>query len=1171
LEGNDTLKGGVGNDFLQGFDGDDTLDGGLGNDTLNGESGNDLYIVDSATDVVSEGVFLDALDKVQASISYTLTAGVEILDLMGIAANGTGNGSANTLNGNAAANILDGAGGADAMTGGLGNDTYKVDNALDTITEASALATEIDLVLSAVSYTIGTNVENLTLNLGSAAVLATGNASKNTLIGNALANTLDGLAGADTMSGGAGSDTYKVDNALDIVTESVVSTLAAESDKVESSVSYTLGANVENLTLSGAGVIGVGNASNNIIIGNTTLANTLSGAAGKDSLTGGSANDTLDGGLDNDTMVGGTGNDTYKVDNALDVITETSTLAAEVDTVESTVSYTLAANLEKLTLTGAGLINGKGNALENYISGNSGVNILEGGVGTGVDTLAGAAGNDIYNIKAATDVISETGTAATELDSVFSDVSYTLAINVENMTLNTAAGAANATGNASKNTLTGNTFANTLDGAGGADIMIGGTGNDIYKVNDALDIVTESSTLATEIDTVESTVSYTLSANVEKLILSGAGILGVGNAAGNQIVGNTTSANTLSGLLGNDTLTGGTLNDTLDGGDGNDTLDGGGGNDSLKGSTGNDTLTGGTGDDLLDGGIGNDSLVGGVGNDKYLVDSTTDIISEAALSGTDIVEATASYSLSAEIENLTLIGSAAINATGNGSNNTLTGNTGANILDGGLGADTLIGGAGNDTYIIGTGDAITESSTVATEIDTVKSSISYTLAVGSNLENLTLVSAAGASTAMGNELKNLLTGNEFVNTLNGGLGIDTMAGGAGADIYVVDNALDVVTEFTSTVVGEIDTIQSTISYTLSINVEKLDLSSGSATIGAGNAIANTIIGNGSANSLLGNDGNDTLQGDAGNDTLNGGIGIDSMTGGDGADIYVVDVIGDSVVETNTSTLAAEIDTVQSSISYTLTNNVENLTLTGFGVLNGTGNAQNNSLVGSSLDNILYGLAGNDTIDGGVGADIMDGGAGADSYYVDNSFDAVVENTVSTLASEMDIVYSSVEYALSFNIEKITLTGAANIGAVGNSMNNTMVGNGSANYLQGEGGNDTLTGGGGSDQFIFVAPISFGIDTITDFQTSLLGADKLVIYAANFAPPGFATDLLPTGLTAAQLTIGTAATTVDHRFIYNSGTGALSFDFDGSATTHGAIQFATLSTGLSLTTADFTIQ
>jgi Ca2+-binding RTX toxin-like protein len=155
------------------------------------------------------------------------------------------------------------------------------------------------------------------------------------------------------------------------------------------------------------------------------------------------------------------------------------------------------------------------------------------------------------------------------------------------------------------------------------------------------------------------------------------------------------------------------------------------------------------------------------------------------------VKSGVSYTLGDFLENLTLTGSANIDATGNDANNVLTGNSGDNVLDGGIGKDTMAGGAGNDTYVVDSAtDVVTESSS-AGGVDTVRSSLAYTL--GTNVENLVLT-GGNAVNATGNTLNNNLTGNSGNNVLDGKTGADAMAGGDGDDNYVVDNLGDTVTE-----------------------------------------------------------------------------------------------------------------------------------------------------------------------------------------------------------------------------------------------------------------------------------------------------------------------------------------------------------------------------------------
>ncbi|MFW9266109.1 beta strand repeat-containing protein, partial [Pseudomonas sp. NR3] len=580
------------NNVLTGNAGANVLNGLAGRDTLVGGDGNDIYMLDNTGDSVVE-LADEGRDVVRTTVSHTLAANVEDGQLLGAAALSltgnalgnslTGNAAANTLNGLDGADILDGGAGIDTLIGGTGNDTYVVDNLRDVISETSSLASEIDTVRSSVSWSLGANLENLTLT-GAAAINGSGNALENVLIGNAAGNVLNGGAGADQLDGGAGNDTYHVDNAGDTVIERGAS--LTEIDSVISTVNFALGTNVENLTLSGAGSInGSGNALNNRITGNA-------GA------------NILDGGLGIDTLVGGTGSDTYVVDNLKDVVSETSTLASEIDSVRASVNWVLGANLENLTLTGIAAINGSGNALNNVLTGNAGANVLNGLAGR--DTLVGGDGNDIY-------MLDNTGDSVVELadegrDVVRTTVSHTLAANVEDGQLLGAA-ALSLTGNALGNSLTGNAAANTLNGLDGADILdggagidtlIGGTGNDTYVVDNLRDVISETSSLASEIDTVRSSVSWSLGANLENLTLTGAAAInGSGNALENVLIGNA-AGNVLNGAAGNDRIDGGAGNDTLMGGAGTDALTGGTGADRFVFSSLSDLGKDGAGDVILD-------------------------------------------------------------------------------------------------------------------------------------------------------------------------------------------------------------------------------------------------------------------------------------------------------------------------------------------------------------------------------------------------------------------------------------------------------------------------------------------------------------------------------------------------------------------------------------------
>uniref|UniRef100_UPI000685E7E8 beta strand repeat-containing protein n=1 Tax=Ciceribacter selenitireducens TaxID=448181 RepID=UPI000685E7E8 len=378
----------------------------------------------------------------------------------------------------------------------------------------------------------------------------TGNGDADTLLGSANDDVLNGRGGSDTMRGRAGNDIYIVDSIADQVIEGV----GEGTDTVQAAVSWTLGDNVENLTMLGTGNInGIGNALANIITGN-------------------SGNNILDGAGGTDTLNGGLGNDTYTLADGDDTVTDTG----GIDTITSTITRSLAAlaTIERLTLLGAGNINATGNDLANLLTGNSGNNVLNGRAGA--DTMAGLAGNDTYIVDSLADVVVETVGNGT--DTVQTAVSLTLGDNFENLTL-LGAGNLNGTGNGLANIMTGNSGNNILNGRGGADTMTGLAGNDTYIVDSVADVVAEAVGQGT--DTVQAAVNWTLGDNIENLTLLGVGnINGVGNALNNLLTGN-------SG------------NNILNGAGGNDTINGGAGVDRLFGNVGNDTLTGGTGADTF--------------------------------------------------------------------------------------------------------------------------------------------------------------------------------------------------------------------------------------------------------------------------------------------------------------------------------------------------------------------------------------------------------------------------------------------------------------------------------------------------------------------------------------------------------------------------------------------
>jgi Ca2+-binding RTX toxin-like protein len=1061
--GNNQIDGGAGDDTLIGGDGNDSLLGNTGNDSLVGGLGDDFYRVGQAGDVVVEQAG-EGSDTVEAHISVTLGAHVEHLTLGGEGhLEGTGNSLDNRLTGNDGFNLLDGGAGNDTLDGGLGGDTlvggtgndlYFVNSSADLVIEQAGQGS--DSVVSTVSYTLRSHFENLTLGSGSG-VNAIGNDLANTLTGNANDNLIDGGAGndslvgaagndsllgdigVDTMVGGLGDDFYRVGETGDVVTEQA----NEGTDTVEAYANFTLGANVEHLTLGGSGSLqGAGNS----------LDNRLTGNDGFNLLDGGAGNDTLDGGIGADTLVGGLGNDVYHVNSVADVITE---VAGEgTDTVYSTaLNFVTTSDIEFIELVGSGNQSVTASGSANTITGNDGHNLMDGGAGNdvlnggdgddtligglGVDTLTGGQGDDVYRISDSSDLVIEAAGEGTDI--VEAHANFTLGANVEHLTLgggSSLQGAGNSldnrlTGNDGFNLLDGGAGNDTLDGGLGGDTLLGGTGNDLYFVNSAADVVTELAGQGT--DTVQSTAqNFVATGAIEFIHLVG---------TGDQSVTGSDSANTITGNAGHN---------QIDGGAGDDTLIGGDGNDSLLGNT------------------GDDSLVGGLGDDFYRVGEDGDVVIEQTGEGTDTVEAHANFTLGANVEHLTLGGGGSLQGAGNSLDNRLTGNDGFNLLDGGAGNDTLDGGLGGDTLVGGTGNdlyLVNSAADVVTEVtgegtDTIRSTALNFVATG-DIEFIELV-GAGNQSVTGSDAANTITGNAGHNQIDGGAGDDTLiggdgndsllgntgndslVGGLGDDLYRVGEAGDVVEELA----GEgTDTVDTHISYTLGANVEHLTMGGGANLQGAGNSLDNR---------LTGNDGFNLLDGGAGNDTLDGGIGGDTLVGGTGNDLYFVNSAADVVTE-----LAGQgTDTVQSTAqNFVATGAIEFINLVGTGdqSVTGsesantiTGNAGNNQIDGGAGDDTLIGGDGNDSLLGNTGNDSLVGGLGDDFYRVGSAGDVVVE-----LAGQgTDTVESNLySYTLGSTLENLVLGNGAYAG-YGNALANTITGNSTANFMAGGAGDDT---------------------------------------------------------------------------------------------------------------------
>jgi Ca2+-binding RTX toxin-like protein len=500
------------------------------------------------------------------------------------------------------------------------------------------------------------------------------------------------------MVGGMGDDTYVVDNTADRITEDSLGGV----DAVQTSVSYTLGVFVENLTLTGTGAIsGTGNDGNNLIVGNSA-ANTINGAAGADVLRGGAGDDTYI--IDAAGALGG--------DRVITVITDSIEEAANagIDSVYSSVGYTLPENVENLYLTDPGrnawevlhsqlvyqlwyteteyrrwqYIDGFGNGLDNvitgglrdnwldagsgndnvygaggndYIFGGAGNDKLYGGAGNdnlnggdgndyldggeGADWTGGGTGDDTYVVDNVGDVV---GSDSQGLNTVLSSVSYTADSGIAKLVL-TGSAAINATGTYGDQTLIGNAAANVLTAGKGAVTLNGGGGDDTYFV------AYNSYTEGTNYDPAD-TVIEGANAGFDTVYAYGdfampANVeklvitegIATGGSADDYIVGSWSSEK-LIGSAGNDLLNGGIDGaDTLFGDSGNDVLEGLAGNDIISDTAGNNVFNGGLGDDAVTGNTGRELFIGGKSNDTITTGIGADLIAFNRGDGQDLLKA----------------------------------------------------------------------------------------------------------------------------------------------------------------------------------------------------------------------------------------------------------------------------------------------------------------------------------------------------------------------------------------------------------------------------------------------------------------------------------------------------------------------------------------------------
>ena len=1034
-----------------------------------------------------------------------------------------------------------------------------------------------------------------------------GTTGNDTLSGTSSNDTINGLGGNDTILGSTGSDFIDGGAGFD----SIEYKNAANGLIVDFAAGTISGGAAGSMTFTGIERIVAGNFNDQ-----------MTGNAASQTLTGQGGNDTLWGAGGTDTLWGGVGNDTF-------IFRETGT--ANADRISDWQSGLDTILLDGAVMTALGASGDFAAGDARFWSSTSGTahdaddrviyNTSTGqlwydadGNGSGAAVLIATLQNAPTLL--ATDIAVENGSSGGGGGGGGSTPT------AGNDSLTGTAGNDSINGLAGNDTINGLAGMDTIDGGTGVDSMVGGDDDDIFIVDNTGDVVVELEG-GGSFDEIRASVSYTLPAWVNNLMLTGSATLnGIGNELANRISTSGTGSR-LEGLAGNDTLIGGTTQ----------------GVNVLLGGDGNDSLVGGRSGDRIDGGTGNDILADG--------DSISVTYVFAVAPGT----ANADRIFNIGSDTIELDGTVHMNIGANG--RMVVGDPRFWTSDTGTAHDAddrvIYNGFTRELWYDADGNGPGSRQLILTLEGDNGSSIGETMISvvnGSSATGSTINGTSGNDSLMGTAGNDTINGLAGDDTINGGAGADSMTGGDGHDVYFVDHPDDVIVEFEN---GGIDTVSaSTLFYTLPAWVNNLTLI-GAAQFGDGNELDNVIVGNDANNSLEGGFGNDTINGGAGNDGIalpaasGGGFfqnpGNDSIDGGEGID-GVHFAIGDlATTDAATVNLGAGTYSIagpEGTASGTLAN-IENV----------GGGYADDRITGSAAANALDGNEGNDTLDGAGGNDTLSGfeGDGLDTFmftvapgasnadlitrFVSADDQIVLDGTVhassgasgtfaagdarfwsSTAGTAHDaddrVIYNTLNGQLWYDADgngggaalliatlqnNPTLT-AADIAIVngsgsgggggGSTINGTpgndslagTAGNDTINGLAGDdtidgvGGNDTLTGGTGFDHFRFTTtPGGANADLITDF--GFLHDSEIVLDSAVHANLG------PSGMVAEddgrfyKAPGASAGHDADDRIVYNESTGDLWYDADGNGS--GAAQLIARLQGAPFVTAsDFTV-
>lgn len=1131
IVGDDALDGGAGNDLLYGGGAADTLLGGTGNDTLHGDFGDDDVGAAAGNDVLDGGDGDDVLTGDGGSDSLHGGTGADtmfgdspdgVVELDSDGADSiSGGDGADVLFGQRGNDTLSGGTGGDSLVGGSGDDLLQADDGDDTLfgmddddsLRGGAGTDYLDGGAGADLLNGGAGDDALYGQAGNDSLLGAdgndyvsggdgddvveGGAGHDNLLGGAGNDTLIGGAGTDVMNGGAGDDVYVV--SLGDMT--IVNGMADSIQDTQGSNTLFLGATANELQLqtNGSGVLqlnaGPGRAlliqgategsissiqlsdgsilAMDRLVGENYTAEVIGGSSSNyASLFGGLMSDllSLHGAAASGVLSGGRGNDTINLNS----------------TQGGTMLYSI----------------GDGHdSIGSSTPQRTGLNVLRFGSGISAADLrlsndwevmrihVGADPNDVITLLG---FHTFTGGRA-PIDRIdFADGSSMTYLQLVSLGISGGAGDDAVIGTTNADRLSGGAGRDTLEGYGGWDTLVGGPGDDflyggfgrdtyVLSPGDGFDVIVESGTSTTEIDTVS-----VVGASPDDLLVRGDGI-----SLYLLLEGGTTQLSVARHFIaGEDSrieriqFEDGTVWDATE----------------ISART------------VI---VAADTLIGTSGDDFYTVDNVRDHIVEESNGGYDSVTSTVNYTLPVNVEELVLQGPAASRAEGNSQSNRLVGSSFDNVFNRdshifGNGFDTLIGGDGNDLYFVNGGthyqiidsdDVVIEAPDGGTDVmvsTTFRTTLQDNVEVlvdrysggtwrqgnvifprmlrGTAADDIIVISAGNNPGSATSDLSDLISlasrhtsvmnnGGQIV--IDGGAGADTMIGSADDTTYVVDHIGDVVIEAGGSL--SIDTVRSSIDYVIGADIERLELTGSIAIAGTGNAADNWLSGddNPTANLLRGGEGNDTYElgsGDSAIELVGEGFDTVFVRAGEAGFTYQlghyanIESLG---LDFFTSVGAAPVTLLGTDNDDVLVNRTRSSSYTdeygfyhaGYGGLT----------LGGGGNDALEGGVGRDTLNGGTGADTMRGGIESDVYLVDDVNDVVFEssriNWYDPDPGNDDTVETAVDYALPFNVERLVAVGGNALTLTnGSSASATL--DGSRNAAA-----DTLIGGLGNSFYV----------------------------------------------------------------------------------------------------------